>query len=1431
MCDFRPLRRRGGLNMALSDARIHRGRPTPYPWEREALDRIYAGVSDNDPHQAWELHELHDPSTGRLYELDLVFLSRVGLFLVEIKSHPGVLTGDVVDWTFNDGGRRRTLECPYATVNHKAKVLAGLLERHVTERPFVHAAVFVSGATQVNLDGGRPTWLLTSNDAASKLVNGLDGQMPRRIVNRPMMKDLLQVAHKIGLRPSKAQRIVGGFQLGALMDEGEGYQEHLAQHGSLKHDKARIRSYLVPSATTPERRLQLTRAAEREAHTLSQLGQHAGILGYRTYVEDAPLGPAVVFEAFEDALPLHVFLRQEPDLTFDDRLHLLQSIVEAVAHCHRAGVLHRNLSPASVLVRRDPNGKLALRVHRFQTSTWIEHSSQGTRHVHDLANAIDQLYQAPEVLQDPQKATFESDAFSVGCLAWLLFTGQHPASSLAERDERLRASPEGGLEPSSVRADLVALDVAIALATRPNLYERPDNVPDWFDGWVLEALTRPAPSPEAILDPLEAQKGDALPGGLRVERRLGKGGTAVVLHVRREGKDFALKVPHDDVCGARLLAEAQVLRDLRHEHIVALYEVIAIGGRPCLLLEYAGDRALSDELREQGTLPLDLARRFGDDLLSSVQYLEERHVTHRDIKPSNIGFTGGAKQQQHLLLLDFSLAASDPTVTSAGTAEWRDPWLYLRGRWDASADRWSAAAVLYQALTGARPALASGAGAPEEVLIEAERFDAAVRDRLAMFFRKTFARDPSARFDATESMRHAWQRALLAESAPDPRVGPVEYDPTQVRLDTPVDALPLSPRALNALDRAGVALVADLLLLPRNQLSVIRGIGRRVAEEILAVAEELRAHHPVDAPKSLLPGFLRPRLSIDDPDVALPRHAVDTLIAAGITSTVDAAQAPRSRFERLVGPKVALDLVATLQQLADGEPAPGSLGDWGRALIGRASENLASRRLRVLVGLDPFPDGRSDTGHPSARSVPEVASAFEVDAAQIHSSLQFLRNGRWSESAAAHALVDTLKPLLHSQAIPLDELAATLAGQRCPEGAGVADLQLAAALIRVALELRPEPVAAWRRLDTGPWLASDPAVLDALPSLGFAADALAQTEPLPSTDTVRTTLAGAVADTALAALPHDQRVKLAARASRNAAASARLELYPRGMDPGRALTLSMAAITGAGLTPEVVRRRVAARYPDAQPLPDRPALDALLAPQGLVFASDVGSGEYVRPGQPALTSMTVMPTEREHTAAPGLPKRRSPDAQRAEAFQDQLDRGVASRRFRVIQVRADLAPQAADTLGEALGVTPVSLDHALVDALRAAASALEVAWANVEAADRAGPQGQDWPLLLDLVRRATDSLVERLLADGSVPLLLVWPGAFARYGLSGALARLVDRAERGDTHAVLLVVPSHADGLAPSINGRLPVPAPLPGQRLVLPESWLANAHRAAEIG
>lgn len=1428
--------------MTLSAERIHRGRATQYPWERKAIDHVIDVLADINPNHLWELHELHDPSTGRLYEVDLLVLTRHGLFLIEVKSHPGELRGDLLDWEFVDSdGTRRRLECPYPLANHKARILASLLEREFKgelreQRPYVNALVLAAGATKIRLEGGTPPWLFTRGNIGGVLANGLPREGTGRVVDQKVMRAVVQATSRLGLKPSQASRIVGGYRLGALLDDGEGYQEHAAVHDAVSGDKARVRSYLVPSATSSDRRHQLERAARREADVLARLGQHPYILRYRSFVEHGPLGPAVVFEDFEDGVPLHAFLRAEKELAFDQRLHILQQIVEGVAHCHRAGVLHRNLSPLSVLVRTRPTG-IEVRLHRFQTAARLDHSSVGTLHVDQLAQDVDRLYQAPEVLKDPAKATEASDVFSLGCLAWLLLTGQHPAPTLQEREARLRgptADEYGGLRISSVRTELADLDEPIEFATQYWPVHRAEAAQDWFESYFLEQLTRPPADPAATIDPMQAQKGTLLPGGYQVVARLGTGATAVVLKVHHAGKgrDFALKVPHDAGCEARLEAEANVLRGLRHQHIVETHGFLDIGGRRCLLMDFAGDHTLGDRLRDEGLFDLDVARRFGDDLLSAVQYLEENGVTHRDIKPGNLGFSTLAKKQQHLALFDFSLAAAETTAVGAGTPEWRDPWLHLRGRWDAAADLWAAAAVLYFMLVGKRPEVADDGPERGQVRLEAERFDAAIRDRAAEFFRKAFAPKEATRFETAEQMRSDWV-ALFTKARPVAvsTRGSTTDPIASATPTTAIDALGLSARARSALDRAGVATVADLLQLPRNQLSVVRGVGRTVANEILDVAQQLRARFSVDAEVPLLRDWAGPRLSLTDSEFAAEASVTSRLGDAGISHTADLAAAPLSRVENLVGKAATRQLRDRLEALAAAMPAPGSLGDWVRDLLGVPSKAEASLRLRVLFGLDPFPDGRADQGHPSARTVAEVAAALGISPAQINSSMQFMREQRWPKAKNMAALRDLVSEIVDhlGPVAPIGDVAVELARRRGNAEPDASHLQMASALVRVALELRPDPASAWQRIHGVPWLSKDTETFPALKALADEADRLAVVEPLPSTDVVCRDLAAVAQETALEPVPIDRLVHLAARASIGAAPSARLEIYPRGMDAARALQLSVAVLQPPGLTVDAVRVRVRARYPEAAPLPDRPHLDALLHEHGLVFADgEGGQGEYVRRGlSHATTSATLVQVARKKTAVHPRSDR-TPEAWRAQAFQDALDRSLKAGRFRVVQVVAHRAGEAAKALSTELGVPAVSLDHRLWAAVEAKAKELEIAPENIVQADRDGPGGPSWALLRELVEMAATALVDELLAHRGQPLLLTHPGVFARFGLSTLLDRLVQRAELEDGRAVLLLVASHADGLAPSINGVLPVPAPLPSQRLSLPDEWLANEHRAA---
>jgi hypothetical protein len=64
--------------------------PSAYPWEREALEFIRTRLPDHDPYLAWSSFEFVGQD-GSINEVDLLVLSPNGLFLIEIKSRPGVV--------------------------------------------------------------------------------------------------------------------------------------------------------------------------------------------------------------------------------------------------------------------------------------------------------------------------------------------------------------------------------------------------------------------------------------------------------------------------------------------------------------------------------------------------------------------------------------------------------------------------------------------------------------------------------------------------------------------------------------------------------------------------------------------------------------------------------------------------------------------------------------------------------------------------------------------------------------------------------------------------------------------------------------------------------------------------------------------------------------------------------------------------------------------------------------------------------------------------------------------------------------------------------------------------------------------------------------------------------------------------------------------
>jgi hypothetical protein len=181
-------------------------------------------------------------------------------------------------------------------------------------------------------------------------------------------------------------------------------------------------------------------------------------------------------------------------------------------------------------------------------------------------------------------------------------------------------------------------------------------------------------------------------------------------------------------------------------------------------------------------------------------------------------------------------------------------------RWDLYAERYAAAVTLFELATGTLPKWGDGRSEPSQLECEAdldpELFDPALREALVPFFKQALKRDARQRHDNAEEMLKVWRDCFAAIGAADAAAEPDEAELRQrlagAGFDSSVHELGLGTRATNALDRANVLTVEDLLTAPMRRLLRLRGVGNRTRREITAAVKVLRARlgNPPEAGKA-----------------------------------------------------------------------------------------------------------------------------------------------------------------------------------------------------------------------------------------------------------------------------------------------------------------------------------------------------------------------------------------------------------------------------------------------------------------------------------------------------------------------------------------------------------------------------------------------------
>ena len=436
-------------------------------------------------------------------------------------------------------------------------------------------------------------------------------------------EQLPKLLAEIGIRASTAHLRYGDDWTLApeVLDAGPTWEDRLATRSGLVREQGRVRIYLTALQATDEVRTSVERAARREYQVLQGIA-HPGIaqaLDLRSHQG----GPAILFRHDAADLRLDSYLAVHAErLTPTIRLDLVRQLAEAVRYAHSRSLYHRALAARSVYVSaKDDGADPVLRIIDWQSAardfdttgmSSIQATSLPGRHTGDA-----DVYLAPET-DTPYADPADLDVFGLGALAYLVLTGQPPATGRAALISRLEV--ERGLRPVAVSDGISpTLDALVFDATRADVNERLDSAEAFLDRLREPEEDAARAQPVSVsLDPLTAQPGQEIDGDWTVDRVLGTGATAraLLLHRLEETDDGevaireqVLKVALDEDKAARLNAEARALDLVGGGAVVRLLGGPRhLGGRTVLDLSYAGERSLGAHAAGRGPAQLPRSR-------------------------------------------------------------------------------------------------------------------------------------------------------------------------------------------------------------------------------------------------------------------------------------------------------------------------------------------------------------------------------------------------------------------------------------------------------------------------------------------------------------------------------------------------------------------------------------------------------------------------------------------------------------------------------------------------------------------------------------------------------------------------------------------------------------------------------------------------------
>ena len=186
----------------------------------------------------------------------------------------------------------------------------------------------------------------------------------------------------------------------------------------------------------------------------------------------------------------------------------------------------------------------------------------------------------------------------------------------------------------------------------------------------------------------------------------GKFAKVYIAYDTRTGKKVAARVANledEDVS-----EEVKVLRKLHknfpNPYVVECLQKCDNGKHFVMFMEFCEGGSLEDILKERGTLPIHLCKRYFKHIATALYCMNTLKVVHRDLKPANVMLTSKDLETAEVRLIDFGFVKQANMMHSVkGSPAYMAPERIMKESYGFGAEIYAAGIILFEMVYGFQP--------------------------------------------------------------------------------------------------------------------------------------------------------------------------------------------------------------------------------------------------------------------------------------------------------------------------------------------------------------------------------------------------------------------------------------------------------------------------------------------------------------------------------------------------------------------------------------------------------------------------------------------------------------------------------------------------------------------------------------------------------